>query len=211
MRSPLVAQFRDFLDAYGSEVRRRDRHVYVAYALLVRGLSAAFLEALRTEPALAYPAMELALYRHYKAALRARPQLAFAADDCRVCARIVEWPVTGLKHLKAHCIGTLLSVSGTVIRASGIRPRVTFVAFRCPKCGTSMPQVLEEGKYVPPTACATAGCRSKRFELELDKAVSCDWQTIRVQENVQGSAESGRVPRTIESCVLGGGCGGMFN
>jgi hypothetical protein len=49
-------------------------------------------------------------------------------------------------QVKAHCIGKLLCISGTVIRASGIKPRVTQMSFRCARCGASMPRVLEDGK-----------------------------------------------------------------
>jgi DNA helicase MCM8 len=51
-------------------------------------------------------------------------------------------------------------------------------------------------------SCVTPQCKGKRFEPELDKAQSVDWQTIRVQENVQGLTETGRMPRMIEVELL---------
>ncbi len=157
--SLFVSQFRDFL-SNAPELRRRERAVYLQYEQLRTGLPASFMDALASDPLSMYPAMELALYRHYKALMRSKPHLEFIAEDCLCVLRIVEWPVTGLKHVKAHCIGRLLCVAGTVIRASGIRPRVVSVAFRCVRCTECVTRTLDEGKYVPPTSCITPQCRS---------------------------------------------------
>ncbi len=45
-------------------------------------------------------------------------------------------------------------------------------------------------------------CAGKKFDVVLESATSVDWQTIRVQENVQGHSETGRMPRTIEGVVV---------
>lgn len=49
--------------------------------------------------------------------------------------------------------------------------------------------------------CSLSGLRvaaGKKFDVDLESATSVDWQSLRVQENVQGHSETGRMPRTIE-------------
>ena len=206
-----MEEFLQFLSD-DTNYRKKDQCVYVTYSDMQIGLSPGFLNALSNEPSLVYPAMELAIYRHFKITMKER-QVLCAAEDMIYNVRILDWPLTGLKHVKAHCVGKLINISGTVIRATGIKPRVITMYFKCPKCGQSVPKMLEDGRYSPPTSCPTPQCRSKKFEPELEKSKSYDWQTVRVQENVKGSAdEVGRMPRMIEvdmvddladSCVPG--------
>ncbi len=75
--------------------------------------------------------------------------------------------------------------------------------FRCQKCCASILQVLEDGRFAPPVACTTPQCKTKKFEPEFDLATSCDWQSIRIQESIQGYSEAGRMPRMFEIELLG--------
>lgn len=159
------------------------------------------MEALGNDPEVSYPALEMGVYRHFKRVMHAR-NILVGPDDCHFHLRILDWPNVSLKMLKAHLIGRLISVSGTVIRASGIKPRVQSLSFRCPRCERSAMHTLEDGKFSQPVSCATPNCKSKKFEPDLERAVSVDWQTIRVQENIKGFSESGRMPRMIEVELL---------
>uniref|UniRef100_A0A3Q2ZU07 DNA helicase MCM8 n=1 Tax=Kryptolebias marmoratus TaxID=37003 RepID=A0A3Q2ZU07_KRYMA len=120
------------------------------------------------------------------------------------------------RHLRnASVFGHLVSVKGTVVRVSNIRPLCTRMAFRCQTCTNTLPLPLQHGKYATPTKCIQPGCRSRSFlpirSSPLTQTV--DWQIIKVQELMGGEQrETGRIPRTVEchltsdlcdSCVPG--------
>ncbi|EFJ34946.1 hypothetical protein SELMODRAFT_405992 [Selaginella moellendorffii] len=107
-----------------------------------------------------------------------------------------------LKHLKAAYIGRLVSVRGTVVRMSMVRPLVTQMNFVCAKCGSVIHCTFTDGKYSPPTSCVLHGCRSKNFTPKRTQVGCIDFQKIRLQElHVGEGYEEGRVPRTVE-CEL---------
>ncbi|XP_017294810.1 DNA helicase MCM8 isoform X3 [Kryptolebias marmoratus] len=124
-------------------------------------------------------------------------------------------PMTPLRTLRASVFGHLVSVKGTVVRVSNIRPLCTRMAFRCQTCTNTLPLPLQHGKYATPTKCIQPGCRSRSFlpirSSPLTQTV--DWQIIKVQELMGGEQrETGRIPRTVEchltsdlcdSCVPG--------
>lgn len=113
-------------------------------------------------------------------------------------------PVTPLKHLKANYIGKYISVKGTVVRVSNVKPLVKNMAFTCTKCNTLIVIPLPDGKFTAPTQCTSKGCRCKLFLPERYSAQTetVDFQKIRIQEIMEDeSLESGRIPRTLE-CEL---------
>ncbi len=197
---PLVAAFGSFLEQ--CECRHKDGCLLVSYADLTRLCPASFLESLSSDPAVTLPSMELASYRYHKKWHRDRDVL-FGESDVIFSLRLMDWPVTGLKHIKAHYIGRLIAVSGTVIRASGIRPRVMQMSFKCQKCGASIAKLLEDGRFNLPISCSSPQCKTKKFEPEFELATSVDWQSIRIQESIQGYSEAGRMPRIFEIELLG--------
>ncbi|ORY50759.1 MCM-domain-containing protein [Rhizoclosmatium globosum] len=113
--------------------------------------------------------------------------------------------ITPLKDLKANLMGRFISVRGTIVRVSSIKPVVTQIAFECTSCLAS--QVLEQidGKYRVPSSCTGNGCRGKTFVPErsgLSETRTVDWQRIRIQEKLpDDQKDSGRIPRTVE-CEL---------
>ena len=109
-------------------------------------------------------------------------------------------PVTPMKYLKSQCIGKFVSVKGTVIRVSTIKPVLVEMKFMCSKCGVETPQRMAEGKFEAPACCPQ--CKSKSLLPDRSGAVTADWQKVRLQEIVTDeSREDGRMPRTIE-CEL---------
>ncbi|XP_013880058.1 DNA helicase MCM8 [Austrofundulus limnaeus] len=124
-------------------------------------------------------------------------------------------PMTPLRTLRASVFGRLVSVKGTVVRVSNIRPLCTRMAFRCQSCSHTLSLTLQHGKYATPTKCVQPGCRSRSFTPVRSSPLTqtVDWQIIKVQELMGGEQrETGRIPRTVEchltsdlcdSCVPG--------
>jgi DNA replicative helicase MCM subunit Mcm2 (Cdc46/Mcm family) len=59
-----------------------------------------------------------------------------------------------MKYLKSQCIGKFLSVKGTVIRVSTIKPILIEMKFLCTKCGFETTQHMIEGKFEAPVCCS---------------------------------------------------------
>lgn len=74
-----------------------------------------------------------------------------------------------------------MTIKGTVVRASHVKPLVTDLDFTCGKCGESTSVKLIDGVYKPPTSCSGDGCRGKTFVAERATARSIDWQKLRIQ------------------------------
>uniref|UniRef100_J3M7Y3 Probable DNA helicase MCM8 n=1 Tax=Oryza brachyantha TaxID=4533 RepID=J3M7Y3_ORYBR len=107
-----------------------------------------------------------------------------------------------LKNLKAAYIKNLVTVRGTVLKVSTVKPLVLQLNFQCMKCATKFPRVFSDGKFSPPVSCSIQGCKSRTFIPMRSTAKLIDFQKIRIQELASGeSHEEGRVPRTIE-CEL---------
>lgn len=123
--------------------------------------------------------------------------------------------LTQLKSLKANCYGKLVSVKGTVVRVSSIKPLCTRLAFTCMGCGSVQGVSQNEGRYTVPTSCHVQECRARSFVPDRSHKLThtVDWQNFRIQEIISDDQkEGGRVPRTIEcevredlvdSCVPG--------
>ncbi|KAA3464965.1 putative DNA helicase MCM8 [Gossypium australe] len=107
-----------------------------------------------------------------------------------------------LKNLKAAYIDKLVSVRGTVVKASNVKPLVIKMNFACEKCATEIPRSFPDGKFSPPSACTIHGCKSRTFKPIRSSAQAIDFQKIRLQELLKSEDhEEGRVPRTVE-CEL---------
>ncbi|XP_052800629.1 DNA helicase MCM8-like isoform X2 [Mya arenaria] len=109
-----------------------------------------------------------------------------------------------LKNLKANYYGKFVSVKGTVVRVSNIKPLCTVMAFQCNTCSETQTMNLPDGKYTVPTSCAGANCRARQFQplRSSNLTETIDWQTIRLQEIMgDDQKEAGRIPRTVD-CEL---------
>ncbi|XP_024985408.1 probable DNA helicase MCM8 [Cynara cardunculus var. scolymus] len=125
-------------------------------------------------------------------------------DNAKVNIRLHNHPesMIALKNLKAAYIERLVSVRGTVVKVSTVRPLVVQMSFICTKCGTTIPRDFPDGKFSPPSVCVIHGCKSRTFNPIRSSARPIDFQKIRIQELLKSEHhEEGRVPRTVE-CEL---------
>lgn len=110
-------------------------------------------------------------------------------------------PVSSLRSLKVSSYGRLISVRGTIIRASAAQILCSWLAFRCASCSSEQAIKQPDGIMTTPTSCRT-GCRARGHFLPLLSSPFTRteaFQTIRLQESMQGAQfDSGRVPRSIE-------------
>ncbi|CAB4057059.1 MCM8 [Lepeophtheirus salmonis] len=117
----------------------------------------------------------------------------FPLIRARLIFKFNEFP---FMNIKASLYGKLITLKGTVVRVSNIKPLCTWLAFKCSFCSHTISINQPEGRYTTPKRCSQ--CKRGSFEpLRVNsKTITEDWQRIRLQELVQH--ESGRVPRSIE-------------
>lgn len=84
-------------------------------------------------------------------------------------------------QIKADAIGKLVSVCGTVVRATAPTPVVTDMEFVCGKCGEATRAAFPDGRYTPPEGCPTHGCRGRVLTPQQSSAACIDWQRISLQ------------------------------
>ncbi|XP_022744093.1 probable DNA helicase MCM8 isoform X2 [Durio zibethinus] len=128
----------------------------------------------------------------------------YLEEGLKINIRLHNYPesLIVLKNLKAAYIDKLVSVRGTVVKASTVKPLVIKMNFACEKCTTEIPRLFPDGKFSPPTACTLHGCKSRTFKPIRSSAQAIDFQKIRLQELLKSEDhEEGRVPRTVE-CEL---------
>ncbi|KAI8840963.1 DNA replication licensing factor MCM8 [Chytriomyces cf. hyalinus JEL632] len=195
-----VPLFADLL-ASATNVTSQTRAISIPHNSL-RPLSAQFPELedrLRLQPIETLAALALA----FSDALIA--EFGDAVARTKRLVRISSYDqVTPLKDLKANLMGRFISIRGTIVRVSSIKPVVTQISFICSTC--SQTQVLEQfdGKYRAPMKCVGGdnSCRGKTFLPDrsgLSETKTVDWQRIRIQEKLpDDQKDSGRIPRTVE-------------
>lgn len=128
----------------------------------------------------------------------------YLEEGMKINIRLHNYPesMIVLKNLKAAYIDKLVSMRGTVVKASTVKPLVIKLNFACEKCTTEIPRTFPDGKFSPPTACTLHGCKSRTFKPIRSSACTIDFQKIRLQELLKSEEhEEGRVPRTVE-CEL---------
>lgn len=74
----------------------------------------------------------------------------------------------------------LVSVRGSVVKVSTVRPLVVQMSFDCAKCKTNISRIFPDGKFSPPTICDMNGCKSKFFVPLRSTAQMIDFQKIRL-------------------------------
>lgn len=122
----------------------------------------------------------------------------------KINIRLHNYPesLIALRNLKAAYIDRLVSVRGTVVKVSSVRPLVMEMTFKCIQCGADITRLFPDGKYSPPATCIMRCCKGKMFAPIRSTAESIDFQKIRLQELLKPeNHEEGRVPRTVE-CEL---------
>jgi DNA helicase MCM8 len=104
--------------------------------------------------------------------------------------------VTSVGALRAASIGRLVSVTGSVVRVGGARPRVAALDYDCAGCGQSTTLRFPDGRVMVPKGCvATPGCKG-RPTPRLESAALIDWQRLRLQDAPAAASDAGSTAPT---------------
>lgn len=103
-----------------------------------------------------------------------------------------------VRELTTTKIGTLIRISGQVVRTHPVHPELVLGTFVCLDCQTVIKDVEQQFKFTQPTICRNSVCSNRRrFMLDVDKSVFVDFQKVRIQET-QAELPRGCIPRSVE-------------
>ncbi|XP_044262002.1 DNA replication licensing factor Mcm6 [Tribolium madens] len=103
-----------------------------------------------------------------------------------------------VRELKTEKVGTLIRISGQVIRTHPVHPELISGTFVCLDCQTVIKDVEQQFKFTNPTICRNPVCNNRRrFMLDVDKSLFVDFQKVRIQET-QAELPRGCIPRCVE-------------
>ncbi|CAH1099457.1 unnamed protein product [Psylliodes chrysocephalus] len=114
-------------------------------------------------------------------------------------------PMMQLRDLRVNLFGKLVTIRGTVIKASHEKLVSQYLTFACGTCSGT--QIIEQtdGLYTLPTKCQTHDCKSRsNFSVVHDSPFNrvVSWQSIKIQEVLwTDQQENARTPRTLD-CEL---------
>ena len=95
-------------------------------------------------------------------------------------------------------IGTLVRITGQVVRTHPVHPELVLGTFICADCQTSVPDVEQQFKFTQPSICRNPVCNNRsRFTLDVAKSRFVDFQKVRIQE-IQSELPRGSIPRSVE-------------
>ncbi|KAM9304825.1 DNA replication licensing factor MCM6 [Gastrophryne carolinensis] len=120
-----------------------------------------------------------------------------------------------IRELTTPRIGSLLRISGQVVRTHPVHPELVSGTFLCLDCQTLVKDVEQQFKYTQPSICRNPVCANRRrFMLDTNKSRFVDFQKVRIQET-QAELPRGSIPRSVEiilraeaveSCQAGDRC-----
>ena len=100
-----------------------------------------------------------------------------------------------VRDLTTAKIGTLLKITGQVVRTHPVHPELVSGTFICLDCQTVIKDVEQQFKYTQPTICRNPVCNNRaRFMLDVNKSKFVDFQKVRIQET-QAELPRGSIPR----------------
>lgn len=103
-----------------------------------------------------------------------------------------------VRELTTAKIGTLIRISGQVVRTHPVHPELISGTFLCMDCQTEIRNVEQQFKFTNPSICRNPVCSNRRrFILEVDKSLFVDFQKVRIQET-QAELPRGAIPRSVE-------------
>uniref|UniRef100_H3CR41 DNA replication licensing factor MCM6 n=1 Tax=Tetraodon nigroviridis TaxID=99883 RepID=H3CR41_TETNG len=103
-----------------------------------------------------------------------------------------------IRELSSMRIGTLVKISGQVVRTHPVHPELVSGTFQCLDCQALIRDVPQQFKYSPPTICRNPVCNNRsRFHLDTHKSKFIDFQKVRIQET-QAELPRGSIPRSLE-------------
>ncbi|KAM3915850.1 DNA replication licensing factor MCM6 [Leptodactylus fuscus] len=120
-----------------------------------------------------------------------------------------------IRELTTPRIGSLMRISGQVVRTHPVHPELVSGTFMCLDCQTLVKDVEQQFKYTQPSICRNPVCANRRrFMLDTNKSRFVDFQKVRIQET-QAELPRGSIPRSVEiilraeaveSCQAGDRC-----
>ncbi|XP_072274210.1 DNA replication licensing factor MCM6 isoform X1 [Pyxicephalus adspersus] len=120
-----------------------------------------------------------------------------------------------IRELTTPRIGSLMRISGQVVRTHPVHPELVSGTFLCLDCQTPVKDVEQQFKYTQPSICRNPVCLNRRrFTLDTNKSRFVDFQKVRIQET-QAELPRGSIPRSVEiilraeaveSCQAGDRC-----
>ncbi|GFG33417.1 hypothetical protein Cfor_10011 [Coptotermes formosanus] len=122
-----------------------------------------------------------------------------AKDDKEYYVSFTDVPTRHrVRELTTAKIGTLIRISGQVVRTHPVHPELVSGTFICLDCQTVIKDVEQQFKFTNPTICRNPVCSNRRrFMLEVDKSMFVDFQKVRIQET-QAELPRGCIPRSVE-------------
>jgi len=103
-----------------------------------------------------------------------------------------------VRELTANKMGTLLKISGQVVRTHPVHPELVSGTFVCLDCQTIVKDVEQQFKFTQPSVCRNPQCANRtRFMLDVNKSRFVDFQKVRIQET-QAELPRGSIPRSVE-------------
>ncbi|XP_075067399.1 maternal DNA replication licensing factor mcm6 isoform X2 [Mixophyes fleayi] len=103
-----------------------------------------------------------------------------------------------IRELCSFKIGTLVRISGQVVRTHPVHPELVSGTFLCMDCQSVVKDVEQQFKYTQPTICKNPVCANRRrFTLDTNKSRFVDFQKVRIQET-QAELPRGAIPRSVE-------------
>ncbi|XP_060113123.1 DNA replication licensing factor MCM6 [Heteronotia binoei] len=103
-----------------------------------------------------------------------------------------------IRELTSTRIGSLMRISGQVVRTHPVHPELVSGTFLCLDCQTIIKDVEQQFKYTQPNICKNPVCANRRrFLLDTNKSRFVDFQKVRIQE-MQAELPRGSIPRSME-------------
>ncbi|XP_036401353.1 DNA replication licensing factor MCM6 [Megalops cyprinoides] len=103
-----------------------------------------------------------------------------------------------IRELTTARIGSLVRISGQVVRTHPVHPELVSGSFLCLDCQTVLHDVEQQFKYTQPSICRNPVCSNRRrFMLDTNRSKFIDFQKVRIQET-QAELPRGSIPRSLE-------------
>ncbi|CAD5226292.1 unnamed protein product [Bursaphelenchus xylophilus] len=159
-------------------------------------------------------ALELQFYRYYPFICDAVRALVMDLCNDESVRLIIEKKqiyvsITGLhtkrpiRELTTDKVGTLVRISGQVVRTHPVHPELFRATFVCDDCGVTIRNVIQQFKHTLPVKCDNPQCSNRsRFSLDPHDSTFVDYQRVRIQES-QEELPLGCIPRTVDIILRG--------
>uniref|UniRef100_A0A672M3E2 DNA replication licensing factor MCM6 n=1 Tax=Sinocyclocheilus grahami TaxID=75366 RepID=A0A672M3E2_SINGR len=103
-----------------------------------------------------------------------------------------------IRELTVAKAGSLVRISGQVVRTHPVHPELVSGTFLCLDCQGVIKDVDQQFKYTQPSICRNPVCNNRRrFLLDTNKSKFIDFQKVRIQET-QAELPRGSIPRSME-------------